>query len=209
MSLAARRLGAGLAVIAAVLALATGALALRDRAQVFATPLTEDGFYSLAVARNVARGAGITADGRQPTNGFQPLFTAVEAGFYLVADGDEVLAVRLVLGLSWLIYGATAWLVGAIAADLSGGDGPEATSDGAARRRARRWLAALLYGGGFLSFTHHFNGLETGLLLFLYALAWRAYQLGWLERRFGPIGFGALLGLLVLARIDAAGFVAA
>jgi hypothetical protein len=56
---------------------------------------------------------------------------------------------------------------------------------------------------------HHFNGLETGLELCLYALAWRAYQLGWLERRFGPLGFGVLLGFLVLARIDAAVFVAA
>ena len=204
MTVAIRRLGTGLAVIAAILVLATGALALRDGGQVFATPLTEDGFYSLAVARNVARGAGITADGRQPTNGFQPLFTAVEAGCYFVAGGDEVLAVRLVLGLSWLIYVATAWLVGAIAADLAGDTPP----DSRATRRARWWLAGLLYGGGFLSFMHHFNGLETGLVLLLYAVAWRAYQRGWFEHRFGPIGFGALFGLLVLARIDAAVFVA-
>src|SRR5271170_2604589 len=146
MSASVRRLGAGLAVIAAVLALTTGALALRDRSEVFATPLTEDGFYSLAVARNVARGAGITVDGSQPTNGFQPLFTALEAGCYRVAGADEVLAVRLVLGLSWLIYLATAWLVGAIAADLTHDVEPDAAS----RRRARGWLAGLLYGGGFL-----------------------------------------------------------
>jgi hypothetical protein len=204
MNASVRRLGAGLAVIAAILALTTGALALRDGSQVFATPLTEDGFYSLAVARNVARGSGITVDGRQPTNGFQPLFTALEAGCYRLAGTDEVLALRLVLGLSWLIYLATAWLVGAIAADLTNDAQPDAES----RRRARRWLAALLYGGGFLSFMHHFNGLETGLVLCLYALVWRVYQLGWFERRFGPIGLGALLGLLVLARIDAAVFVA-
>jgi hypothetical protein len=212
MTLAGRRLGGGLAAITVILVLATGALALRNGSQIFATPLTEDGFYSLAVARNVARGAGITADGRQPTNGFQPLFTAVEAGCYRVAGGDEVPAVRLVLGLSWLIYVATAWLVGAIAADLTGtapSDGsPAAPSDGGARRHARRWLAGLLYGGGFLSFMHHFNGLETGLVLLLYAVSWRAYQHGWFEHRFGSLGFGALFGLLVLARIDAAVFVA-
>jgi hypothetical protein len=199
MSPPGRRLHLALAGIAAVLALATGVLALRDAHDVFATPLTEDGYYSLAVARNVASGAGITVDGRQPTNGFQPLFTAIEAGCFWIAGLDETAALRLVLALSWLIYGATAWLVGAIAADLGGADAPA--------RATRRWLAVLLYGGGFLSFMHHFNGLETGLALGLYALAWRVYQLGWFEHRLGPLGYGVLLGALVLTRIDGAVFV--
>src|SRR5258706_15723816 len=82
------RLRVWLIGLAAVLALLTGALAFRAADQVFTTPLTEDGFYSLAVARNVAAGAGITVDGRQPTNGFQPLFTFVEAGAYRLAAGD-------------------------------------------------------------------------------------------------------------------------
>jgi hypothetical protein len=189
----------------AVLALLTGALALRAGDQVFATPLTEDGYYSLAVARNVAAGRGITVDGRQPTNGFQPLFTFVEAGAYRLAGGDEVPAVRLVLALSWLIYLATAVLVGAIAADAVADAGDH---DGTATRALRRWLASLLYTGGFLTFMHHFNALETGCVMFFYALAWRLHQIGLLERRGGALGFGMLLGLLVLTRIDAAVFVA-
>lgn len=194
-----------LVVLALALAALTGALALRDDGHVFATPLTEDGFYSLAVARNVAAGSGITVDGRQPTNGFQPLFTFAEAAAYAIAGGDETLAVRLVLALSWLIYLATAGLVGAIAADAVADDGER---DGGPTRMLRRWLAMLLYAGGFLTFMHHFNALETGCVLFLYALAWRLYQAGLLEHRLGPPAFGALLGLLVLTRIDAAIFVA-
>ena len=199
MTLPRGRLRAGLAAIAAVLALLAAGLTLREGRQLFATPLTEDGYYSLAVARNVAAGSGITVDGRQPTNGFQPLFTALEAGCYWVAGGDGPSALRLVLALSWLIWGATAWLVGAISADLADDDG--------AARDVRRWLALLLYGGGFLTFMHHFNGLETGLVLCLYALAWRIYQLGWFEHPLGPVLYGGLLGLLVLARIDSAVFV--
>src|SRR4051794_12812105 len=111
-----------LPALAFLLALVTGALVFRPADQVFSTPLTEDGFYSLAVARNVAAGIGITVDGRQPTNGFQPLFTAAEAAAYRLAGGDERLAVRLVLALSWLVYLGTAWLVGRIAADAVSDD---------------------------------------------------------------------------------------
>src|SRR5258708_1972852 len=97
-------LAAWLSGIAALLVLVTGALIFRPTDHVFATPLTEDSFYSLAVARNVAAGAGITVDGRQPTNGFQPLFTAAEAAAYRLAGGNEAVAVRLVIALSWMIY---------------------------------------------------------------------------------------------------------
>src|SRR5258708_34913365 len=97
------RLRAGLAAIALVLALPTGALTFRAASQVFSTPLTEDGFYSLAVARNFAAGVGITVDGRQPTNGFQPLFTIAEAACYRLARGGGLLAPRPGAGLAWAL----------------------------------------------------------------------------------------------------------
>ncbi len=188
------------AALLLLLAVGTGALALRSDAHVFDTPLTEDGYYSLAVARNVAAGQGITVDRRQPTNGFQPLFTAAEAGAFWLA-GSDALAMRLVLALSWVIYLATGWLVALIARDAAPGDAEE--------RQARAWTAALLYLGGFLTVMHHFNGLETGSVMLLYALAARWYQQGRLERPGGAAWFGLLLGLLVLTRIDAAVFAAA
>ncbi|TAD87516.1 MAG: hypothetical protein EAZ99_17135 [Alphaproteobacteria bacterium] len=183
-----------------LLALALAALALRATAVVFHTPLTEDAFYALAVARNVAAGVGITIDGVQPTNGFQPLFTFLQAACYWLAGGEEALAARLVLALSWLVWVATTLLVAAVARDAAPGTGAEC--------RRRGLVAAILYGGGFLTMMHHFNGLETGLVVCGYALLWRLHQLGVDQHRFGLPLVGGLLGLLVLTRIDAAVFVA-
>lgn len=181
-----------------LLALVTGALIFRSNINVFTTPLTEDGFYSLAVARNVARGLGMTADGTHPTNGFQPLFTMIEAGCYRLGSMHGSVAIRLVTAISWIVYLATGLTLGRIAA---GAGTPRHAA-------ARRWIATVLYLGGFLTFMHHFNALETGLLMLLYATLWLLYQRGWLERRYGPVLFGVSLGLLVLTRIDASIFVA-
>src|SRR5260221_13421883 len=61
-----------LAVVALLLVLVTGALAFRSADQVFSTPLTEDGFYSLAVARNVAAGVGGPVGGPPPAKRVPP-----------------------------------------------------------------------------------------------------------------------------------------
>lgn len=193
------RLLSGLAIM---LAAATGALIARPTAHVYDTPLTEDGYYALAVARNVAAGHGISIDGIHLTNGFQPLFTLLEAGAYCVAGGNDHIAIRLVFALSWAIYLSTGWLLGRIAAD--------AISDGdPALGSVRGWLAGLLYIGGFLSFMHGFNGLETGLVVFGYAALWRGHQIGLYDRPFGWLLLGIGLGVLVLIRIDAAFFTVA
>src|SRR5438128_4694022 len=57
---------------ATLLALATLSLALRPAGSVFLIPLSEDGYYAMAIARNIAAGRGITIDGVTATNGFQP-----------------------------------------------------------------------------------------------------------------------------------------
>jgi hypothetical protein len=182
-----------------LLALATLALVFRVERWVAGSPFTEDAFYSMAVARNVAAGVGVTADGVRPTNGFQPLFTFVQAGLFRLA-GDDALAMRLSTALSWAIWLVTLPLVGRLARD--------ALDDGADQRERRQWLAAGLYGAGFLTFMHHFNGLETGLLMLLYATLARGWQRGWFLGRAGPARLGLLLGLAVLTRIDAAVFAA-
>lgn len=186
-------------ILALILLAVVGLLAFRPEAVIFTTPLTEDAYYSLSAARNIAAGRGVTIDGSLPTNGFQPLFTFLEAGAFALAGGQEALAIRFILGLSWVIWLATALTLGRIAEGLGGS---------AAERSTRGWLATLLYLAGFLTFMHHFNGLETGLLMLGYATLWRAWQTGLYERRNGPLWIGMLLGLLVLTRIDAAIFCA-
>src|SRR5262249_21989977 len=120
---------AGLAALAAVLATGFMALTLRPAAHVFDMPLTEDGYYALAVARNIARGGGITIDGEHGTSGFQPLFTFAQAAMFWLADrfapGDDALAVRFVVALHFLVHAATALLIGLIARDAWDGDARE------------------------------------------------------------------------------------
>ena len=183
----------------ALLALAALSLALRPDGTVFMKPLSEDGYYSLAVARNIAAGHGITIDGITKTNGFQPLLTFLQAGLFTLARGDDLLALRLVLLLYWLLYAGTGAMLGWIAAE---------TAEVPDQRLTRGLCAALVYLGASYLFLHHFNGLETGLLLFLLASAWRLRQSGRTESWIGLALFGGLLGLAVLARIDAAFVVA-
>jgi hypothetical protein len=192
------RLVPWLSVASLLLAAATLTLALRPDGTVFLIPLSEDGYYAMAIARNIAAGHGITIDGVTPTNGFQPLFTFLQAGLFAVAGGDDALAIRFILGLHWLLQLGTALLVGLIARDAVAG-GPAAL---------RRALAIFLYLAGTYLFLHHYNGLETGCLLFLIALAWRRVQRGAAESWGGLALLGLLLGLVVLTRIDAAVLVA-
>ena len=177
-----------------VLALAALSLALRSDATVFLKPFSEDGYYSLAVARSMAAGHGMTIDGVTLTNGIQPLLTIIQAGLFWLAHGNDLLALRLVLILYWLLSLGTGALLGWVAA--------MALPDPAGRA-TRALTTALVYLGASYLFLHHFNGLETGLLLFLLAAAWRYQQAGAAESWPGLALFGALLGLAVLARIDA------
>ena len=64
----------------------------RDAADV---PVSEDGFYAMAVSRNIAHGEGLTIDGEHLTNGFQPLFTIISSPLF--AGNDKLLSVRLLI----------------------------------------------------------------------------------------------------------------
>src|SRR5579871_5394017 len=146
-------------------------------------PLSEDGYYSLAVARNIAAGHGITIDGVTPTNGFQPLLTFIQAGLFAISGGNDLLALRFVLLLYWLLYLGTAAMLGWIASETQAEPADKLTA---------ALATALLYLGASYLFLHHFNGLETGLLMFLLATAWRFRQSGRTERWWGLAVFGAL-----------------
>jgi hypothetical protein len=190
---------AGLARAAAlVVALALLAIALRPAAHIFDMPLTEDGYYSLSVARNLAAGRGLTIDGTTLTNGFQPLFTIFEGGAFALAGGNETLALRFVLAFAWAFHAIGAVLVALIARDIW------PVRHGDRERSLRAALAAFLYLAAPLLLNHAYNGLETGCVMAFYAACWRLMQTGRDESWFGLALFGALIGLMVLARIDSA-----
>ena len=180
------------AIAAAALA-APLLLVFRGPAELPDKPFVEDAFYALSVARQLGTGHGFTIDGLTPTNGVQPLYVLLMAPFYALTGGDRVGTLRLVLAFEW-----GCWIAAALGA----------------ARLARRWwgegapawlapATVLLWAGSVHLWRQSFNGLETGLALAL--LAWSAVAYLGLDRaRVAPsLRFGALLGLAVLARIDA------
>ncbi len=183
-----------------VLAVVAVTLAFRPKHSILSRPLTEDGYYSLTVTRHLASGEGMTNSAGQETNGFQPLFTFLTVPAFWIASGNRFEAIRFVLIMQWLVWLASAWLVGLIARDGVGSLVP-----GQSRRLF--WWTLLLFLGSSWIFMASFNGLETGFEIFMYAVLWRYFQLGKHETKGGLILFGVLLGLLVLTRIDSVFFV--
>jgi len=177
-----------------IVALCGLSLAFRPARLIPDTPLSEDAFYALTIARNIAEGRGIVIEGSTWTNGFQPLFVFSCAPIWGLVKQDKILPIRLILGFSWLLYIGSAYLMAQIAGDFAA-----ATSK---QDNGLRWAAVLLYLSAPILVMAHFNGLETGCLLFCYAAVWRFYQQYGIDTTRRLLGFGALLGLLVLARID-------
>src|SRR5206468_2169868 len=121
-----------LCATAAVLILAALAVPLRPDTALIFPPFTEDGYYSLSIARAIAAGRGPTLEGSGVTNGFQPLVTLLQAAAFAVTGGADLPALRLVAVFSWITYVATAVLLGQVAAAASTGSPAE-----------RRWRGLL------------------------------------------------------------------
>ncbi len=196
-----RGLGLPFKLLFCVVAVFSLSLVVRPAPWVVDRPISEDGYYALTISHNIAEGKGVTIDGTTPTNGFQPLFVLACVPLFALAGHNKILAVRLVLGLSWILYLGTAVVMGKIVRDF-------VNLRGERQGRIAQWIGASLYLSAPLLFLQHFNGLETGAMLFLYALAWHCHQTNHANLLGKEILFAIVLGLIVLARIDAAFFVA-
>jgi len=153
-------------------------------------PLIDDAFYSLSIARNIAGGAGPTADGVHVTSGFQPLYTILLTPGYFLFPHDPILPIHLALTLLALCGAVTGGFVFRIVRRV------------ASRRAALFSLALWALSPYFLSQGE--NGLETGLFGLCLAAA-LDYHLGVVRpqlRSRNLIGLGFLLGITILARVD-------
>jgi hypothetical protein len=172
-------------------------VAFRSSGIVYGPPLSEDGYLSLTIARNIAAGHGVTADGRELTNGFQPLWVFATAVWFKLFHGDRLRAVRAVLLTHSVIFflSAHVW-----ARFLS------------AFASARREHLYILFAATYLTchqlLLQSFNGLETGLLLLTAGLAVGSYVDSADGTPWKRLRTGCLLACLTLVRIDAAIFVA-
>lgn len=118
-ALLAAMLAAGLAARLAVASIPVGTLVGKL--------LSDDSFYYFSIARNIARGAGATADGFNATNGFHPLFAALMVPFYIAFPFDPGIPIHCGLAMlaafdvtaGYLLY-RTIRLRGGAAAALAG-----------------------------------------------------------------------------------------
>jgi hypothetical protein len=148
--------------------------------------MSDDAYYYLSIARNLADGAGSTADGINTTNGYHPLWCWLLAPLFRLTE-DPGTIVRLA-GMLWFLAAGTSivalWW--------------------ALRHRAgsmQAILAAALFGlHPFVGLaTSRANGLETPLFAVLLAVS-IGYFAGAREDR--PVVLGILLGFVALARFD-------
>lgn len=157
----------------------------------------DDTYYTLAIARSIARGLGPTVDGVTLTNGFQPLlaFLLVPAfRFVHTAEGG----LRVALVLLCFVDSFCAWLLGVFACRVSARHG---TLAGA--------FAASAWALSPEAIARALDGLETSLataLELLFALAWlHARQKRGLS---GFVRAGLVASLTLMARIDSAVLIA-
>ncbi len=173
------------------------AMAWQPVERMAAFPMVDDSFYSLGIARNIALGKGLTADGIHQTNGFQPLYVFLSAPVYLIAGGSQYFPLHIIMTLISLLGVGTIWLIFKIMSRVA--------TQGAAL------FSSFLWSISPTVIEFEMNGLETGLYIFLLALTiyyYLEYVRNNPEREIKHcLTLGLLLGLCVLARIDAGFFV--
>jgi hypothetical protein len=179
--------GRALALLPSAAVLAEGVVLVTGPEPRLAHLFYDDAFYYLQVARNVATGSGSTFDGIYPTNGYHPLWCWLLVPLHLLIR-DPGLAMRCAAALWFLIAAAVpaalAWVVR-----------PRTGTAGAL-------IAAACCLHPFLVLhLQRPSGLETPLFALLLLLFVGAF-----ERRWPPLALGALLGAVILARMDGALF---
>ncbi|HYM81345.1 MAG TPA: hypothetical protein VEY91_08025 [Candidatus Limnocylindria bacterium] len=149
----------------------------------------DDACYYLKIAQNAANGLGLTFDGMAPTNGFQPLWLYLLVPIIRFVDGSPERIFKLSLVLQVLIMATAAVL-------LYTGLG-KIFSGRVVLVSALFFVPAVFYPS--------VNGMESSILilcmvvLFLFGLHNRVFEQ---DRAVTALGFGLLLGLTHLARLD-------
>lgn len=150
----------------------------------------DDGFYYLKIAENVARGAGSTFDGVNPTNGYHPLWLlCLVSIFKLTFSPDLALVLTVVLQVVLMSIGAglTYWIVRFDMRSFS------------AILAVLPWIHAQLpYRAPLLGVEYSLN--VVSILVVIYT--WRRWFVGEPPRIHMHLVLGLLLGLSFLARLE-------
>jgi hypothetical protein len=130
----------------------------------------DDAFYYFGIARNVAHGHGSTFDGINPTNGYHPLWMLLAVPLY-AAGADGTPAVRTLLAVQVLCYGAALLVLASVVARAVDGWPRLARSSRPDTATAARWCTAVVAGALAAIALNPFvvkvfvNGMESGILV--------------------------------------------
>ncbi len=211
-------------------------LALRPEQSLTVFPYGDDTYYLFSIARNAAAGHGFSVDGIHLTNGFQPLIVLLYTPIFwlcgprMIGHADSWLAIRWTFVLNGVIAALTVWALAHLIRSCER-EKPKTEREKSKTEREKPktdgekvtlpWgltapvLGALLWTGSISIFAQMAGGLETGLYSLLLCVSMTLYaRLLWDENAGVKTSvtrwflLGLVLGLTVLARIDAAILVA-
>lgn len=156
-------------------------------------PFIEDAWYGFSIARNIADGFGITIDGSQQTNGFQPLQVFIDSIIFTLTKSDNV-ALIIIFTSRLLLHITSAYIFeGILKKALSGREIKGVSTVG---------FAVYLFNPAIIP--NALNGLETGLVLLVFLLFIKVNIKGDLYAYDITIFRGVVLygTILIYARID-------
>ncbi len=188
-----------LKILSVVIFISIISLSFRTGSLIIDHPIIEDAYYTFSIAKNIANNNGITADGENLTNGFQPLYTFLIIPAFAVTNNDY-LSIRIIFILLLLIFISSAYLFASIIRDAFS----ELLGVG---KNELFGIAYFIYISSLLFLINYLNGLETGLLILGFLLFIRFYQKSQILNFKNITVLGIILGLMVLIRIDTVYFV--
>ncbi|MFH1473786.1 MAG: glycosyltransferase family 39 protein [Candidatus Aenigmatarchaeota archaeon] len=148
----------------------------------------DDSFYVISVARNIALGNGVTYNGADVTNGFQPLWGVILAPVFLMTDNLQ-LAVNIILTIATILDTLTVFMLFKLSEKLFG--------------KKIGLMSAALYGLNPFIMFQSLNGIEMVLYVFLVITTLFYYcNLDKKMKNKNLIVLGALIGLTLLSRLD-------
>lgn len=155
---------------------------------------SDDAFFYLTIARNVARGLGSTFDGLSPTNGYQPLWLAALAGVFRVTGPlSPEAGVRVAFGLAGVCAVAGTVIVTRLVERVSA---PPIVAVAAA-------LGLLSsYGFWYFGLEAHLTVVMAGVL---FTLVWRRWQSAVAHEPWSlpeALTLAVAAALVVLTRVD-------
>lgn len=156
-------------------------------------PFIEDSWYGLNIARNISEGLGITIDGTQITNGFQPLQVLIDSLIFKITNSNDS-AITVIFAVRLLLHIISAMIFKELVKTL--------TSNKKTRAFYEFAFISYMFNPAILHVA--VNGLETGLvlLLLLTLVRYAIFQATGKSRQYLIIKTILVASALIYARID-------